>query len=844
MWFGGFLGVSRFDGRTWRADVVSGDGQFIGQVQSLHVDRSGNAWIGTNNAGVFRYDGVAFRHYFSTSTTCPSRPSPNIPSLNVLGSNCVTAMHRDRTGELWFGGFDGGGARLDRTGRWSAVRRTALAPVSDSITALAEDRDGTLWFGSLEAGLASLDSVRLAWTLHRRADGVASDSVRTLYVDGAGDLWIGTRDGFSRRSGPSWTSWLQGGVDGVPVEVHEFLEGAGGQLWIRTSLALYSLDPTRALLRRWNAGDSLADDVVTTMIRTVDDAVWFGTARGLSRLHDGEWTTWKTFGIPGDSAVRALHEDRAGVVWVGTDFDAARWNGSSWITITAQELGSVPVTGIFSDAGGTVWLATFRGLSRWNGDAWRVYDSRGNGLAADQITGFLEDSQQRLWFASNGGLTEHEPDRVAPQTRFVSQPPPLSPSRIAGFTFGAAYGEAADLELSTSWDGAPFGSWTTDNTWSLGGIPDGQHTFTVRARDWLRNVDPTPARYTFEVDATPPPAEIAEPRFGAPIQGRIAVFGTAEDPRFRDFEVRARPVGTPTWNDPAVRVLASSTTPVQSDTLALFDTAPLPDGNWEIRLAVHDTLGLEGPAQVRVIVDNVAPFASVTSPARIVAVEGGDVFTTDAEVHLYFPPNAFDADAIVTIEPVVGGAPDTLPGGAIRRSEAWDIGWTRARLVKAGLLEMRPSTTGGILAVYAQPPGGMWQRLGGSAQDEGAGLGLALTGPGRYAVFEEIAPPSQRGGIASVSLTPRAFSPYGTFATHDVAIGFVLARPGPATVKIYNRAGRLARTVVEGFSANAGSNLVRWNGQDRDGRVVEAGLYYVTVEALGEVKTHAVAVVR
>ena len=40
-----------------------------------------------------------------------------------------------------------------------------------------------------------------------------------------------------------------------------------------------------------------------------------------------------------------------------------------------------------------------------------------------------------------------------------------------------------------------------------------------------------------------------------------------------------------------------------------------------------------------------------------------------------------------------------------------------------------------------------------------------------------------------------------------------------------------------------GQHVLRWDGRDAGGRVVEAGLYLVSVEALGESRTQAVAVV-
>lgn len=57
-------------------------------------------------------------------------------------------------------------------------------------------------------------------------------------------------------------------------------------------------------------------------------------------------------------------------------------------------------------------------------------------------------------------------------------------------------------------------------------------------------------------------------------------------------------------------------------------------------------------------------------------------------------------------------------------------------------------------------------------------------------------------------------------------------------------AGRLVSEVISGERLNAGANLVHWDGQDREGDLVEDGLYLVTVEALDQKRIKPLAVVR
>jgi hypothetical protein len=255
-------------------------------------------------------------------------------------------------------------------------------------------------------------------------------------------------------------------------------------------------------------------------------------------------------------------------------------------------------------------------------------------------------------------------------------------------------------------------------------------------------------------------------------------------------------------------------------------------------------LGLTGVAQVTVVVDNQFPYAGETAPAKVTAASGGDLYTTNQELHLYFPPHAFDQDALVSI--AAAGSPlDTLPGGAIQVLPGFDIAWSAASLRKPATLEF--STAGkvsvpGALAVYETSDGLTWQRLGGTPEE--GKVSLAIRGAGRYALFAETATPTGDASLSALSFTPRVFSPAGTFANDHVAIGFTLGRTAPVTVRIYNRAGRLVSEVVSGQTLGVGANIVRWDGRDRGGVYVADGIYLVTVEAVGQMRKNTLAIVR
>ena len=150
----------------------------------------------------------------------------------------------------------------------------------------------------------------------------------------------------------------------------------------------------------------------------------------------------------------------------------------------------------------------------------------------------------------------------------------------------------------------------------------------------------------------------------------------------------------------------------------------------------------------------------------------------------------------------------------------------------------------GVLALYRSSDGTTWERLGGTLDARNKSISLAITLPGRYALFADHGLGSGTASLSGIAFTPRVFSPTGSFADQQVGISFRLGRAAPVTVKVYSRSGRLIREVIEGEELGAGDNLVRWDGRDRNGGFVVDGIYLVTVHALGHTETKTLAVVK
>lgn len=119
-----------------------------------------------------------------------------------------------------------------------------------------------------------------------------------------------------------------------------------------------------------------------------------------------------------------------------------------------------------------------------------------------------------------GGLP---PDTFPPPTNIDSGPPNPDTADSATFAFSSPE-EGSTFQCSL--DGSPFASCASPKTYP--GLAEGTHTFRVRARDKVGNIDPTPAESTWTIQF-PKPEQTILPG-GAPPGGPEAPGGADTSP--------------------------------------------------------------------------------------------------------------------------------------------------------------------------------------------------------------------------------------------------------------------------------------------------------------------------
>ncbi|MBZ0234606.1 MAG: Ig-like domain repeat protein [Deltaproteobacteria bacterium] len=180
-------------------------------------------------------------------------------------------------------------------------------------------------------------------------------------------------------------------------------------------------------------------------------------------------------------------------------------------------------------------------------------------------------------------------DTTAPDTVIDSGPTGFVASAAAQLTFSSPNAGAGAV-FECALDGGAFATCASPR--NLSGLSQGMHTFQVRVRDAVGNLDPTPAQRQWTVDTIAPTATVTAGPSG-PTSDSTPTFSFTT-------------AGAPTVTE--CRVGTGAFAPCS----ATFTPAALADGAHTFEVRVRDAAGNTGNATRAFTVDTVAPTVTIT----------------------------------------------------------------------------------------------------------------------------------------------------------------------------------------------------------------------------------------
>ncbi|MCK6557795.1 histidine kinase [bacterium] len=205
-----------------------------GRIYSVDFARDGSLWVCFAQGGLREYR--VTRHLRQPSTLTAGRTlaaGSELPQAILLG------FIIDRNNHLWCSLMNAGVVQVDlSSGRVRAMHTVATGLPDATVLAIHQDRDGNLWFGGFEQGLSVFAPEGDGYRLQRKlttADGLPDNFIRALLQHSNGEMWIGTRfHGIAILSANGCeTISTKDGLLGNAVNC--FVEDHSGRMWLGTS---------------------------------------------------------------------------------------------------------------------------------------------------------------------------------------------------------------------------------------------------------------------------------------------------------------------------------------------------------------------------------------------------------------------------------------------------------------------------------------------------------------------------------------------------------------------------------------------------------------------------------
>ena len=419
------------------------------RIRSLLWDSDGALWVGTQRAGLDRFDQASGR--FSHFPHDPADPLS-------LSNDTVTALFQDADDVVWIGTLNGLNAlEPGRPGffHYSHEVNNPFSIAHNHIMSIYQDRGGVIWIGTFD-GLSYWNQSTMAMSHYAMLEGydagLRNNTVTSFGESRGGDVFVGTYGGGVNRFTPRTGRFspfgpFESGIDGSGGDaagdgpalkddrVMSMMVDRRDNLWVGTQgagVGRFNLGDGTAVYFQHDAGDagSLSANTVSAILEGADDRVWIGTYTGGLNVLDPvslDIVSYRHSSSADDSIssdrVVALFEDSDGVLWVGTHGGGLnRFNAAAGtferIRHDPGDINSLSGDNIFmitEQANGDLWIGTQgHGLNRWsqtdrrNGVNFFERVTKASGLASPTVYAGLWDESGYLWLSSNNGLSRFD----------------------------------------------------------------------------------------------------------------------------------------------------------------------------------------------------------------------------------------------------------------------------------------------------------------------------------------------------------------------------------------------------------------------------------------------------
>lgn len=432
MWIATQDGLNKYDGRKFTIyNNQSGDTNSLSDnfILSLHEDKEGNLWIGTNGSGIDR-----FNPELETFTHFRHQPS----DTRSLSNDYINAIYEDSRGMLWFATYHGLNCLNPVTQEFTLYYMDSLSHQASHILCMLEDSRGQFWLGTNGGGLLQFDrqTGRILRQIvnHQGYQPIGGNTISCMLEDHLGNLWFG-------GAGCSLTRWnIQ--TDEIKVFHHDpadpstisgnalyaLYESQIGEpiLWVgtvRNGLSRYMPKSQSFLNYSHDPNDpfSLPNNVIFSMESSEDGTMWVGTGGGGISKFSLRKNNFHPFRNPKgrlSNFIWSILEYDENHVLIGTQnsgvylFDrmSQTFKPFQFARENPEASENFDIYTIYKDRQGAFWIGTYNAGVYQIHPRQNIYnhydyiENSTNSLNASWVRGMFQESDSIMWIGTTNGL--------------------------------------------------------------------------------------------------------------------------------------------------------------------------------------------------------------------------------------------------------------------------------------------------------------------------------------------------------------------------------------------------------------------------------------------------------
>lgn len=387
----------------------------------------------------------------------------NIPISNWtvndgLNQNRIRCLAQDKNGFIWIGTQMAGLNRFDGYEFLSFTYYEDGTGIADNeiLSLEIDSANNLLWVGTSK-GLNSLDldNGRIE-TFFQGDTALPVLEIRDIVVD-HGFLWLATNKGLTRLDPVSRSH------QDFPIPAGEDDYGACNlltclafveeQIYVGSEVGLHIFNPTTGAFTDLWSDETHSSHLslnITTLYPDDEGTVWIGTYFGIFKLtgKDGKYSIEEWDELPEKWKRHPIHDivqDRSGLFWLGfnvhydygevpgiVQYDPHSGAFRQFGRSNSLQLGGYVIYDILEDRQGLIWFASrAKGLNRLNPQkqAFQHYNKtqdRSFSLSSDNLFDVEIGSDHKVWVASLHGLNKWDPQSNSIQYYFYDLEDPTS----------------------------------------------------------------------------------------------------------------------------------------------------------------------------------------------------------------------------------------------------------------------------------------------------------------------------------------------------------------------------------------------------------------------------------